>query len=518
MYRTVPRSEIFDALEHLRALHRQSRPSNERERHAAERRELLTKNLLSNLHRTQDHPTLRMLLEIADALSLTIEGAHRLFGYDLAEIREYDRQLNGRRTRIVESYTFERDRLSDVPLDLAPPESFASDGTLRDLVRTWQRDVPARSLRGTTWRRPGVFYVHVGTEDSLGSSLPPGSIALVEPIEEDEMRQPHPRSIYLLQFRNGYRCSGCMVIRSKLYLLTPERTYAGPQEFAYPGSVRIAGRIRMFATRLPLPEYSTISLAQYQGSGELVLPWEHQTRDRLLATKYRRFQRSHDEEQSIRQFLETELKSRFSERTLRRYRSPGRSEPHVDVLLTLSLMHSVRYTDALQSGGYTIRDTGRFSLDSLLTTKNYADLLVPRQIASTPMPREVWETRRQEFAEWPSLLAVRFPQLRIWDDRVIRLAQEKAIEGLSPAIKPGTWMLLEPLSSVPDTRVDARKRGWSQPIYVLRRGVEIICGRLVREGNRFVLLANPNDVGSKIVLDADDLRDVSRVSGVAVPV
>jgi len=62
VYRPVPRSKISDALEHLRDLHRQVTPSNDRERHAAERRELLTRNLLSNLHRTKSHPTLTMLL------------------------------------------------------------------------------------------------------------------------------------------------------------------------------------------------------------------------------------------------------------------------------------------------------------------------------------------------------------------------------------------------------------------------------------------------------------------------
>jgi hypothetical protein len=52
-----------------------------------------------------------MLLEIADMFSLTIEGAHRLFGYDLDGIREYDLRLNGRRTHIVESYVFGRSGL-----------------------------------------------------------------------------------------------------------------------------------------------------------------------------------------------------------------------------------------------------------------------------------------------------------------------------------------------------------------------------------------------------------------------
>jgi len=100
VYRPVPRNEISDAVAHLRDLHRQLRPSNDRERYAFERRELVTKNLLSNLHRTGNHPTLSMLLEIADTFSLTIEGAHRLFGYDLDGIREYDRRLNGGRTHI----------------------------------------------------------------------------------------------------------------------------------------------------------------------------------------------------------------------------------------------------------------------------------------------------------------------------------------------------------------------------------------------------------------------------------
>jgi hypothetical protein len=86
VYRHVHRTEIVDALAHLRELHRQITPSTERDRYAFERRELVTKNLLSNLRRTGDHPTLSMLLEIADMFSLTIEGAHRLFGYDLSPL------------------------------------------------------------------------------------------------------------------------------------------------------------------------------------------------------------------------------------------------------------------------------------------------------------------------------------------------------------------------------------------------------------------------------------------------
>jgi hypothetical protein len=494
------------------------KPSTDQEYRAHERREAVSKNLLSNLFRIKEHPTLHTVLEIADMFSLTVEGAHRLFGYDLDGIREYDLRLNGGRTHIVESYAFERDLLVDLPLQLASSEVFESDGTLQELVLNWQRDVPVRALRGPAWRRPGAFYVHVGTEDSLGSSLPPGAIALVEPIGEEEMRQPDPRSIYFLQFENGYRCSRCVVTRGRLQLLNSDRSYSGPQEFAYPKSVRIAGRIRMFAVGLPLPEYSQLSLARYQGSAELVLPWENRTRDQLLATKYRRFRRSQEEERYVREVLHAALNSRFSERTWRRYRSPSPSEPHVPALLHLTLTNFARYTDSLQTGGYMIRDASRFSLETLLMAKRYDELLTLRQTASAPTPREIWETRRSEFVEWPSLLAVKFPQLRLWDDRVVRLAHGLPISGLHPQIAPGSWMLLEKLPVVPDTRSEGSKRGWSRPLYVFRRGVEVFCGYLEREGNRFSLLTNTQDGSAKVTFHPEELNHVGRVCGVAVPV
>jgi len=93
VYRPVPRNEIFDAVAHLRDLIGNSGRRTTAERYAFERRELVTKNLLSNLHRTGDHHV-SMLLEIA-----MFEGAHRLFdmiGRD-SRIRP---PMNGGRTHI----------------------------------------------------------------------------------------------------------------------------------------------------------------------------------------------------------------------------------------------------------------------------------------------------------------------------------------------------------------------------------------------------------------------------------
>ena len=96
--------------------------------------------------------------------SLTIEGAHRLFGYDLGGIREYDLRLNGRRTHIVESYAFERDLLADVPLELAPSEAFTLDGTLREFVRSWQRDVAVFAVPHS----PGTYRAFSAGEQLVG--------------------------------------------------------------------------------------------------------------------------------------------------------------------------------------------------------------------------------------------------------------------------------------------------------------------------------------------------------------
>ena len=193
----------------------------------------------------------------------------------------YDLLLNGGRTHIVESYPFDRSGL-DLPSRLAPREAFGFDGLLRDLVPTWQTASPIRALEGEGWHEPGAFYVHVGTEDSLGSSLPPGAMALVEPISNDERLQPSPRRIYLLQFGNGYRCSHCVATGGKLRLFSTGKAYLGQEAFSYPGSVRIAGRIRMFATILPVLEYPSLRLPlPCRQCADLILPWEHRTRDKL---------------------------------------------------------------------------------------------------------------------------------------------------------------------------------------------------------------------------------------------
>jgi len=465
--------------------------------------------MISNLARTSGDPTLTAMQQLTDNFPITIEGAHRIFGFDLDAIREFDTVLNASRTHIIEAHIFERDRLIDLPAELAPSENFRFDAMLVDLVSRWQTDVPIRGLGVSPWRHPGAFYVHVGTEDSLGAALPPGSIGLVEPIEAEEARHPNPRFIYLLQFANGYRCSHCVVTRGKLQLLLTGRGDPNLTEFPYPGFVRIAGRIRCFAMSLPIVEHSRIwSLLPSPRGAELILPSEQRTRARLFVTKFRRFQRSEEEESRVREFLKEHLRSNLSERTVRRYRSEGGTQPHVSSLIHMTVAHFARYSDVLRLGGQEVSDTGRFSLEALLNTRSVEELTHGHKGIAAPTPETVWEDRRREMVEWPSLLSYKFPQLRLWEDRILRLVDGVSLGGLEPSFAPGSWLLLENLPSMPDTRSDRWKRNWSRPIYVLRRGLQFVCGYLERDGDRYVLLSNGVSGSARATFGAEGLRSL----------
>ena len=517
MYKPVPRSEIARALLHLRELYRAEPLRTAAEIRAHERREAGTKTLLSNLARTTEHPTLNTLLEIASMYSLTLDGVHRLFGYGLDELRHLDWELNGGRTRIIESYAFERDLPIDLPSQLSPDQAFAADATLSDLVSEWQRNVPIRALDGEAWRKPGSFYAQVGTEDSLGSNLPPGAIVHVEPITAEEQQRPNPRRIYFLQFGNGYRCSRCVVTRGKLLLIETAKNYHGPQQFLFPGAVRIAGRIRMFALSLPSLERPHLqSLPRFTAGAPLILPWEHSSMANLFATEHRRFKQS-GEDLRVREALNDIFRDPLTSRTERRYRRPTTSQPHVNTLIQIALSNVTRYTDALRSQGVLASDRGRFSLEALLKAQTLDEVRQTHVRAEAAQPAATWEARRQEFPEWPPLLSLKFPRLQSCDDRVVRLSRALDMPGLEPPIAAGSLLLLE--ESAEQTRATGEQRnGWSRPLHAFRRGTDVFLGYLKRDDTRFALDCSASGGLPNCYLMREELPNVRLVSGIAVPV
>lgn len=209
--------------------------------------------------------------------------------------------------------------------------------------------------------------------------------------------------------------------------------------------------------------------------------------------------------------------AQFSSRSERRYRLKTQSQPHVSSLLHLTLAHSTRYTDVLRTGGSWQSDRGRFSLDPLLAASSFEELRNSHRNACLPGPRDVWEARIQEYGGWPTLLSAKFPELRNWENRIVRLGQGASLEGLHPALGPGSLLLLEQAENLPDTDREHGMRGWSRPIYVLRRGMKILCGHLERDGDQWALTSGIAGT-IRAQFDRTDLAHLRRVAGVAVPV
>lgn len=515
VYRPVSRSEIVDVVQHLRQLFRTAPSTTLMQQLAAERRELFSRNLVSNLMRTGQHPTLNTVLEIADAFSLTVDGAHRIFGYHLDELRILDEELNSGRTHIIEAHSFQRDLLIDLPEQLANNDVFERDSSLKEIVIRWQQNVPIRALSEVIgWRSPGVFYVRVGFEDSLGSGLPPGSLALVQPASQAEGSRPDPRSIYLLQFGNGYRCSRCVISGSKLILISSGTLHSGPREFLYPSAVRVVGRIRYFALRLPArdPLLPNRVPPFTPGPAPLVLPWEHSSLAALFSAKHSRFRRSLAERGHVRERLETAFQADLSERTARRYRRPTASLPHVSTLMQLSVTHFTPYSNSVDMKLSRSED-GKFSLEPLLKSRSLPEAALSESAGHLPMPLDRWEYLRTTFVEWPTLLSLSFPRLEPLKEMVVRLARGVALPNLHPPIGPGSLLLLEPLGFQPDLHRENKQTGWHRPIYVHRSRGRIICGYLEAAGNGLALVGG--DAKVHVSLAAGSWLE--RVAGVVVP-
>lgn len=520
IYKPAAPSEIIGRIEHIRDLHRQIGPKTARDRMVYERREKKLKDFLSNLRRTGARAMVPMIHELEELCGLVTGAGYKLFGYDLDAIREYDYVLNGHRTHIVESHIFERDFRVELPLEFTDTEAFQRNSPLKILIPRWQSNVPIHVADRPEWRGHGIFYVHVGTEDSFGSALPPGSLAQVEIIGEKEALRPWTTTIYLLQFPNGYRFSRCVVAAGKLQLLVSERAYTKREEFPYPSpSVRIVGKLLAYALQLPQPEHSVqFSIVQYRGTAATLLPWEHKTRASYLATEHKRFVRSAEEFQFVQEFLRSKFPNSLGERTRRRLLSESSSEPHVDFLIQVVLENFASYFEVLRVGGHTERGERRFTLEMFLQAKRYADLMTIRTDAVPPVPQKTWEMVKAEIADLAPMLLMKFPRFSSLSERLVRIADKHALPGLELPIGSGSWMLLEDVAGTPDVRSDELKHGWKRSLYALYRGIEIIWGHLEREGTSFILRPR-GEIGTKpVIFEVSELRNLRRIAGMLVRV
>jgi hypothetical protein len=518
MYEHVPVQRIVENIWHIYDLYRHAPPSQTGSVDEKAARMLFLRGLINNLRNERSRPSSRVLMELTQRVSLATGGAFKLVGYRLEKMRELDFLLNGHRTRLVESYPFYRDRGIDLPAALSERAAFERSAFVSELVQRWQRQIPIRVLHERDWRRDRTFHVQIGAEDGVAlSGMPPGAVASVEPISSAERASPDADAMYCIQFRNGYRCSRCVIEGNKLILLPDNGTYVGPYEFLYPQEARITGRVRGFAVSLPPQQIRWPEIPRSSTSGPLVLPWEHSSFHDLLRAKRMRFGLTGGDLDRANEIFDSVLGVTISRRTLRRYEGGSDGMPHTNLLLALTLFHAARFCDVLESLRLWKDETARYSLTTWLRAKALSDLPSMLRAATVPEPYDRWKVVLSEWGEWPSLLSMAFPRMEQLQHRLLRINRNDIFNGLDPLIRPGAVALLEELEQPPNSQGDSKKQAWERPIYAIRYKSDVLCGYVENDGKRLTLIPHPKSSARRVSFLHHQIIVAGRFMAIASP-
>ena len=479
----------------------------------------LSPDLLTNLRQFGSTPTPRQLQALKLRLSLTIGGAFKLFGYKLDNMRAVESLLNGERTRFVESYPFNRDRLVDLPGALGHDSLFQHTALLSDLVVRWQQGVPIRAIRGPHWQREGFLYAQLGSSDSRAlPRIPPGSYIAIRPIGDRERRNPDPDRMYFLQHGSGYLCCGCATRPGRLSIITQDRDYDGPHEFLHPGEARIVGRVTSFGVRLPLARPASMLPRRTYKPGPLILPWEHKSLRELISAERQRFGITEGHLTRASEILELRLGARVSARTLRRYEQEAERVPRTVVLIGLALLHSLRFTDVLRILNLWSDESRNYSLAALMNAQGFDDLPTDFPSATVPEPATRWQALLDEWGEWPTLLSMAIPDLGQWGHRILRINQSAWFKGLDPLLAPHSVAVLDELQVSPPTHTGIHENNWDRPIYAFRHEDKTLCGYLESHGGDLALLPHSSASGTpRMIFRKRHVQILGRVVAAASP-
>jgi hypothetical protein len=519
MYEQVSVQQMIDQISHIQDLYRRDSSAARDTNSDQKVRHEFMRKVVDNLRRQRSLLSPRTLGGLSQHANLTIGGAFHLVGYPLDKMRSLEFLLNGHRTRIIESYPFYRDREVDLPHVLAEGDVLKRSAFISEVVLRWQRRVPIRAVQGPTWRKEGIYYVQLGTEDVLRlTGLPPGAVLSMEPIDAEEQVNPDPKSIYCLQFKSGYRCSRYVISRGRLVLLPYNHAYSGPYEFLYPQDVRIVGKACGFAVRLSPVMHDAPQESRPCGSAPLILPWEQPSFTSLLDTERLRLSLTTQTLEHANNLLGAMIGTTISARTLRRYHRSTEMNPSTDVLVALALVHALRFSDALRLIGLWQHDTNRHSLKIWQEAATLGDLrMKTSRTAVIPEPHDSWENFRQEWGEWPTLLSLTLPNLEQFQHRLLRIHQNSYFNGLSPLIHQGTVALIEELDDLHDVLPGRENSEWDRPIYVLRHRQSLLSGYLDWDGERVALVPHPRSSAHRTSFLRHQVEIVGKWIGIASP-
>ncbi len=453
MYCPVPRSEFLEILNHIRELHSaRANPSAEDRLRYAHQKSLIAQ-VRSDESATIKHPTLRTMYKVADAFCLDDVGVHRLYGYRLERYFSYDRAFNGDRTHFVDPHLLPTDlKLLLIPEVLASATFFSERTSLGQLVQQWNTQATFRRLE--SWRSSRVAYLAIGLEDSAAWPEAAGAVAQVELLQDGETEALNSETIYVVQFRNGYRCCRCEQHGGRLILQVDSGGYAGPLEFAYPGEARIVGRITalFLSTRRPIGTPTDIPSS---GDGaDLVLSWERLGIADLFHAKYRRFVAASSNRALLRAKFEGMFGDDFSETTERRFREPVAWQPHGHTAIYLSLFHYARFRDTLRAFQVQRTHQRSYSLQEWKQAKHVSDLDDLDVPMALPTPSESWNQLNQMYAEYPGLVLPQIFRGIMNTARIWRYAEEIRLKKRGLVVKKGAWVLT---SQVMKNRVEKQR-------------------------------------------------------------
>jgi hypothetical protein len=292
---------------------------------------------------------------------------------------------------------------------------------------------------------------------------------------------------------------------------------AGLCEFAFPRDVRIVGRVRGFAVRLPAAHPDFKEDRYPHRSAPLILPWEQPSLTTLLRTNRLLFGLTDEAVKAANEIFGSRLGREIGRRTIRRYEHETATLPQTGHTIALTLFHAARLTDVLRLLRVWKDDSGRHSLEAWNSARRLGDLPARYLPAPSPIPAVAWRGVLNDWGEWPGLLSMALPRVHSLRHRLLRIDQAHQFDGLDPLIRSGSLALIEEMNSLPTGQGNVNELDWDRPIYAIQHAQQILCGYVGGDDEHIVLLPHPRSSARRVSFLRSRVTVLGRVIGLASP-
>jgi hypothetical protein len=471
----------------------------------------LGRSFFSNTRRVAALPAKRGLSQLGDFFSLTADGTYRIYDVVLDDLAVAERLLNVSRTRIVETYVFDRDAPLPFPKSLNPRASPEHSAFLKDIVEEWQ-PTTARSFESVCRCPKHSFYLQLGQDDDSASpAVPRGAVIQVAPVDAQEALRPRQHSYYVIQHGHGYLCSRCSVEAPFLILRPQGSFYAGHSRLRLATQAQIMGKSIACIALLPSPRRGNSSSSDSGPPAPIMVPGQHLTiREKFVAARLRYAMPNREIDEAVermRPILGYGVTGKHV-----KLLEEGRSEPHTSTCLVLTPIYSLRYQDVLRVGNVVLNDVGRWSLDTKLHAKDWSGPFTNFIPAVRPSPSPLWSAFFGGWHDLPTLLHQMRTRLAGRTYEFFYLNQSQRYRGLDPLLPSGSILAIEPIRHPLRELRHNHGEGWERPIYLLRVRDDWVCS-YIDDGDTLTLIPHS---AAKDVLPRPLRRTEAEIYGVVI--